>query len=364
MRQLPFVILVLCSLCVGSIGLSAQGVTTTASVTTQAPIYLRPGAETPLRVAAVGTRLEVLKEEGEWIEVAFNDPQYGRRVGWVQAKLIRISRPELQPMDLSITNPPPAPVSPAADPQGLAPQPAVKAAPAPRPMRGWIDVNFGAATANETSVTTEAVIPDGAGEFETYRVGYSFPTGASFDVGGGVMVSRVLGFGVQFTGTAHQDDADLFIRIPHPLYFDASATDESVTENALMRVEGGVNLSVVAAPVNDDRVAVRLYGGPTWFRLQADVVNDIRYFQQFGIFTTVNTVEIREYDTEEVEQTGWGFHVGGDVSYFFNRRIGIGGFARYSRGTVTFRPDEFFVSENIDIEVGGFQGGGGLRIRF
>ena len=364
MRQLPFVILVLCSLCAGSIGLAAQAGTTTASVTTQAPIYLRPGAEIPLRVAASGTRLEVLKEEGEWIEVAFNDPQYGRRVGWVQAKLIRISRPELQPMDLSVTSPSPAPATTAADPPAVAAPPVVTAAPASRPMRGWIDVNFGAATANETSVTTEAVISDGAGEFETYRVGYSFPTGASFDFGGGVMVSRVLGFGVQFTGTAHQDEADLFIHIPHPLYFDAPATDESVTENALMRAEGGVNLSLVTAPVNDDRVAVRLYGGPTYFRLQADVVNDIRYFQQFGLFTTANTVEIREYDTEEVEQTGWGFHVGADVSYFFNRRVGIGGFARYSRGTVTFGTDEFLVSEDIDIDVGGFQGGGGLRIRF
>ena len=363
MRQLPFVILVLCSLCVGSVGLAAQAATT-ASVTTQAPIYLRPGAETPLRVASVGTLLKVLKEEGEWIEVEFNDPQFGRRVGWVQAKLVRIARPDLQPMDLSVTSPSPTPSRPAADPQDVAPPPAVGAAPAPRPMRGWLDVNFGAASANEKSVTTEAVISDGAGEFETYRVGYSFPTGASFDVGGGVMVTRVVGFGVQFTGTAHQDDADLFIRIPHPRFFNAHATDDSFTENSLMRVEGGVNLSLVAAPVNDDRVAVRFYGGPTYFRLQADVVNDIRYFQEFGIFTSVNSVDIREYDTEEVEQTSWGFHVGGDVSYFFNRRVGIGGFARYSRGTVTFRPDEFLVSEDFDVEVGGFQGGGGLRIRF
>ena len=55
MRQLPFVILLLCSLCAGSVDLSAQGATTTASVTTQAPIYLRPGADVPLRVASVGT---------------------------------------------------------------------------------------------------------------------------------------------------------------------------------------------------------------------------------------------------------------------------------------------------------------------
>ena len=87
---------------------SAQA-TTTAIVSTQAPIYLRPGMDVPLRVAAVGTILKVLQVEGEWVEVEFNDPQFGRRVGWVQLKLIRISRPELQPMDLSVREVAPAP---------------------------------------------------------------------------------------------------------------------------------------------------------------------------------------------------------------------------------------------------------------
>lgn len=61
------------------------------------------------------------------------------------------------------------------------------AQPAFAQSKGWIDVNFGVANAAEKSVTTEANIDDGAGEFETYRVGYSFPTGASFDFGGGFL---------------------------------------------------------------------------------------------------------------------------------------------------------------------------------
>ena len=83
-----------------SIPALAQG--PTASVVTAAPIYIQPGADVPLRVAAVGTSLNVLKEDGEWAQVEFNDPQWGRRIGWVQTKLIRITRPELQPMDLSV----------------------------------------------------------------------------------------------------------------------------------------------------------------------------------------------------------------------------------------------------------------------
>ena len=344
--------------------LSAQ-TAATASVSTQALIYLRPGMDVPLRVAAAGTILKVLREEGEWVEVEFNDPQYGRRVGWVQGQLIRISRPELQPMDLSV-GPKPAPVTSRArdvePPAAVSPH--VTAEPARTRARGWIDVNFGFAVANEDAITAETVQSDGAGELETYRVDYRFPTGAAFDFGGGVMVTPVIGFGIQFTGTAHEDEADLFVRIPHPRFFNEHATDTSTTDDKLMRVEGGVNLSVVAAPINQERVLVRVYGGPTWFRLQADAVSDIRYYQEFGLFNTFNSVEIHEYDTEEVEETGWGFHVGGDVAYYFNRRIGIGGFGRFTRGTITLRPEDFLVSENFDITAGGFQAGGGLRIRF
>jgi hypothetical protein len=74
----------------------------TAVATTDAPVYLQPGSVTPLRTAAAGTQFKVLSERGEWIEVEFNDPQYGRRVGWVRAILLKIVRPETTPIDLSV----------------------------------------------------------------------------------------------------------------------------------------------------------------------------------------------------------------------------------------------------------------------
>ena len=106
MQAMRFTAIVLAVALVASVPAFAQG--PTASVVTAAPIYIQPGAEQPLRVAAVGTSLNVLKEDGEWAQVEFNDPQWGRRIGWVQVKLIRIARPELQPMDLSVRDVPPA----------------------------------------------------------------------------------------------------------------------------------------------------------------------------------------------------------------------------------------------------------------
>lgn len=87
-----------------------------ATVTAPAPIFVTVGFHTPMRVAAVGTRLNVVGSEGEWTQVQFQDPQFGLRTGWVQTTLVRIERPELQPMDLSV--PSPAPGAPADSPRG------------------------------------------------------------------------------------------------------------------------------------------------------------------------------------------------------------------------------------------------------
>jgi hypothetical protein len=53
----------------------------------------------------VNTTLRVVDERGDWIQVEFQDPQYGRRVGYVEAAKVRVLRPEQAPMDLSVSSP-------------------------------------------------------------------------------------------------------------------------------------------------------------------------------------------------------------------------------------------------------------------
>jgi hypothetical protein len=234
-----------------------------------------------------------------------------------------------------------------------------------RREKGWLDVNFGVATAAEDSITTSTDIPQNE-EIGTYRVDYTFPRGASFDFGGGVMFSPILGAGVSIVGTATEAPAELFVRIPHPLRFNAFGTDTSETDGKLARTEGTINLQLMLkAPIQNEKVRVRFFAGPSYFRLTADAVSDIRYRQNYAILGTTNIVNIEEYDVEEVEATGWGFHAGGDVSFMFTRVFGIGGFARFSRGTVTIEDDEVLtVDEPLDVKVGGLQAGVGIRLRF
>ena len=62
-----------------------------AVTTATAPIFLRADATLkPLRQVAAGTRLRILDQTTDWVHVEFDDPQYGRRVGYVQKAFVRI----------------------------------------------------------------------------------------------------------------------------------------------------------------------------------------------------------------------------------------------------------------------------------
>jgi hypothetical protein len=61
--------------------------------------------------------------------------------------------------------------------------------------------------------------------------------------------------------------------------------------------------------------------------------------------------------TETQSDTAKGFNVGADLSYMLNPRYGVGGFVRYVGGSVG-------LPSVTELKVGGFQIGGGARLRF
>lgn len=230
--------------------------------------------------------------------------------------------------------------------------------------KGWLDVNFGVAAAAEDSIDTLYTQPQ-FGETASYLVGYQFPTGASFDFGGGFMLNPVIGIGVSISGIATKSVANLGVRIPHPIRANAFATDATTTDAELERTEGTIHLqAMIKAPIANDRVRVRFFAGPSYFRLKGDAVDTILYNQVFQVLGTANSVAITTYDTTEIEQTAWGFHAGGDVAFMFGRVFGIGGFARFARGTATVDDPNVLANEPVDVKLGGFQTGGGIRLRF
>jgi opacity protein-like surface antigen len=65
-----------------------------AAVTLEdAPVYLLPDVtRTPLRILARSTPLRVLRDDGDWLQVEFQDRQFGARIGYIEKKKVRIIR--------------------------------------------------------------------------------------------------------------------------------------------------------------------------------------------------------------------------------------------------------------------------------
>jgi hypothetical protein len=175
------------------------------------------------------------------------------------------------------------------------------------------------------------------------------------------MFHRRIGAGVSIAGTAHGDRADVSTTIPHPLFFDMPATDAAVTDTTLRRREASVHLQIMAivSPA-DAALTVRVFAGPTRFRVRQDTVNDVLY-QEAITGGNVFSIAITDSVIVEEEASAWGYHAGADVRYFFTPRVGVGGIVRVSRGDVDI-PGIF--GDPTTMAVGGIQAGGGLRLRF
>jgi hypothetical protein len=203
----------------------------TGTVQQNAPIFLTPGAQQPLRVAATGTVLEILGTESAWLKVQFNDPQFGRRTGYVEAKFVREvpTAAALTPMDLSVkpaspqTAPPPTSERPnvattGERPATVVPTPSTRTAPVDRratagqtltfrkvdyaEMQGDKERSRAARLVLDPVTQTVTFADEGDGEAKTVyaRVPYGSITKIVYEqsshrrYGAGVMVSPLLFF--------------------------------------------------------------------------------------------------------------------------------------------------------------------------
>ena len=122
----------------------------------------------------------------------------------------------------------------------------------------------------------------------------------------------------------------------------------------LSQVEGGLDVQAMINVMPDSaNLRLRVFGGPTLFRVKADTIDTVYFDQRSSVFLPQQTVTIQRYDFSPSEGSGLGFHAGADLAYFFSRVAGIGGLARFSRGIVTLSD----ASGPFKAKVGGFQTG-------
>ena len=217
------------------------------------------------------------------------------------------------------------------------------------PTKYFIDVNGGAQTQsrefststsfplyNETAVITTAQGIDGGGLFDLsagYRLPMTYGPG-SFGVSVGVSI-----FG-------DTNSSSVAASIPSPISVNRP---ENVTASAsdLKHKEVATHILVSYFYTVRDKIEVALSVGPSFFNVSQD-------------FTTASVpagTQSLSLGTVRERTTAVGANIGFNANYFVRPNYGAGIFLRYAGATADF--DTF-----SGLKVGGFQIGGGLRLRF
>ena len=213
--------------------------------------------------------------------------------------------------------------------------------------RGFLNVNFGV---QEISRTLDA-----GTEFDLYGERGSLTTtqpvdgGALFDLGAGYKVWKNLALGIGYSRFKSDGDIALAASVPDPNFFDRPRAVTGTSANA-EHSEHAIHIQGTWVTPVTDKFDVGISFGPTIFKVSQDVANGISVTEPSGAIAS--TTLVRE------KKTTVGFNIGADLNYFFRPRIGAGILARYAWGSA----DLDAIGQSL--KVGGFQFGGGVRVRF
>jgi hypothetical protein len=150
-------------------------------------------------------------------------------------------------------------------------------------------------------------------------------------------------------------DTAITARVPHPFFFDRHR--EVSGSDDLKRRETATHVLLAWPFAMGNSAVLMISGGPTFFHVEQDVVDDIAYDQTFPF----NEASFREAITAHVTENTVGLNAGLDLGWYFSRRFGIGLLVRYSYASVDLRVSD---RNSVSSDAGGLHTGGGIRVRF
>jgi hypothetical protein len=170
-----------------------------------------------------------------------------------------------------------------------------------------------------------------------------------FDITAGYKVWRNLAAAIGYSHAGGSSDASVKASIPDPVFFDRPRAIEAAASD-LKHSENAFNLMGVWMVPVTDKIDVGVSAGPTIFHVTQELPSAIAVAEPGP---TVSSVTV-----SDESKTTVGINLGVDVTYLVTKRIGVGGLARYTWGSADID------GATDSLTVGGFQIGGGLRLRF
>jgi opacity protein-like surface antigen len=213
--------------------------------------------------------------------------------------------------------------------------------------KGFVNFTLGAQAPSQDLATATAF--DLYDETATLSTTQDVGGGFFFDISGGYKAWRNLVVGVGFSRVASETDLTINAEIPDPVFFDRPRS-VSTTASGAQHSQPAIHLFGMWMMPVTDKVDVGFQFGPSIFMVSQDLPTGISVSEPGPTITSVNI--------SSVDNTTVGIHFGVDVTYLVTPRLGAGVIARYAWGSVDLE------GTDESLTVGGFQIGGGVRVRF
>jgi hypothetical protein len=222
----------------------------------------------------------------------------------------------------------------------------------------FVNVNVGIQVGdNDLSRHTTFPLYDENAEVD---VNQTINNGAFFEFGAAwkfPQVHKNFGAGMVYSFLSNSGPGTISGTLPHPLFFDqprsfsAGADDLSHSEQAL-------HFQAIYFMPYTDKIDFAFSFGPSIFIVKQELIRSVAFSE---IPPNFNSVNIDSVDIVNPRDSGWGFNLGADMIYAYKPSIGLGAIIRYTHGGVTFNLSD---TQEAKVNAGGFQLGGGVRLRF
>lgn len=214
----------------------------------------------------------------------------------------------------------------------------------------WTDKGFvnlsGGIQVGSSDITSDSSF-EIYGETATLSSAQDVKSGPFFDLHAGYRVWRNLAVGASYSFVSGKGDAALTGSIPDPIRFDAPRA-ASVTVSDLKHRETWIaGLLTWGLPVTD-KIDILISGGPAYVTVEQELPTGATVSEPGPTLSAVSV--------EESSESAIGFVASGDVRYMITSRVGLGLLARFATASVDIG--------DVKVDAGGFQIGGGVRIKF
>jgi len=225
--------------------------------------------------------------------------------------------------------------------------------------RGYVTFSLGAHPQSRT-FTENSALPK-YDENASVTVPHTVSGGLVVDVSGGIRVWKNLAVGIGFARFGSSEAPTLVAAvIPNPLIFD-SPRSASGSTGEMSHSESAVHLQLLWMIPISSKIEVAASLGPSFVNVKQDLVSGVTAVESGAPF---DTVTIASVETSAQSKFAPAATAGVDATYLITRRMGAGGFVRWSR----FSGGEVDIPTSgagtISVSAGGFQMGAGLRSRF